>query len=261
MPKITFLPDGITIDVKPGTTVFRAAARAEVAIPSQCGGKCACALCRVKVVDGEGLASPMRWDEECHMGNAFFLTRERLSCQLQVFGDMTVEVEEAPVKEKKRGRYIPHALVRKREAQEKEAELARVRGEARPAGKGRRDKDGRRPNKRARPNTDARPKDPRPKDARPKDPRPQVARPKDHRPKDARPNNEARPKQRPPGGGQPADGPAPNPDVRQPQPGEEAREARSEGRRRRRRRRRGRNPGAPRSGDSRPPAGAVKDKS
>lgn len=195
VPKVTFLPEGVTIEVKPGTTVFNAAARAEVAIPSQCGGKCACALCRVKVVEGEALMSPMRWDEECHMGNAFFLTRERLSCQLQVFGDMTIEVAEAPQKEKKRGRYIPHKLVRKREAMEQEAEMARVRGDA--------------------------------NRGRSRGPRPQ------------RPASAPRPE-----GGSAGSGPKPE----------------GPRRRSRDRRRRGRNPGAPRSGDSRPPAGASDDK-
>ncbi len=127
VPKITFLPADVTIDVQPGTTVFNAAARAEVAIPSQCGGKCACALCRVEVMAGEELVSPMTWEEEGHMGNVFFLTRERLSCQLKVFGDVTVKIDEAPAKET-RGRYIPYALVRKREKMEQEEELRRVAG-------------------------------------------------------------------------------------------------------------------------------------
>ncbi len=125
MPTITFLPSGVTIDVKPGTTVFHAAARAEVAIPSQCGGKCACALCRVCLVTTDPAVSPMRWEEEGHLGNAFFITRERLSCQLQVFGDVTVEVASGPVKEKK-ARYIPRSIIRKRERMEREDDQRRA---------------------------------------------------------------------------------------------------------------------------------------
>jgi ferredoxin len=134
VPKITFQPADVTIEVNPGTTVFGAAAMAGVAIPSQCGGKCACALCRVTVLSGEDLISPMGWEEEGHMGNVFYLTRERLSCQLRVFGDVVVQIAEEPEKHKKaRGRYIPYALVRKRETMEREEELRRVRGDARPA--------------------------------------------------------------------------------------------------------------------------------
>lgn len=132
MPKITFQPAGVTIDVNPGTTVFGAAAMAGVAIPSQCGGKCACALCRVTVLQGEDLVSPMTWEEEGHMGNVFYLTRERLSCQLRVFGDVVVQIADEPPK-KERGRYIPYSLIRKREQMEQAEELRRVRGSGGPA--------------------------------------------------------------------------------------------------------------------------------
>lgn len=133
MATITFLPSGTTIEVKPGTSVFHAADRAGVAIASQCGGKCACALCRVKVVDGEDVVSPMRWEEEGHMGNAFFITRERLSCQLQVFGDVTIEVAEPEDRSGHKVRYVPHALLRKREEMERAADQADATQGHRPA--------------------------------------------------------------------------------------------------------------------------------
>lgn len=128
MPTITFLPSGVTIQVKPGTTVFNAAARAEVPIASQCGGKCACALCRVKVVAGEQRISEMAWEEEGHLGNAFFITRQRLSCQLQVFGDVTVEVAEPETRDKPKSRYVPHSVLRKREKMEREADMNEAAG-------------------------------------------------------------------------------------------------------------------------------------
>ncbi len=134
VPTVTFLPSGLSIEVKEGTTVFNAAAKVEVPIASQCGGRCACALCRVTVVQGEALLSPVRWEEEQHMGNCFYLTRERLSCQLQVFGDVVVEVAEPERRDKPKSRYIPYALVRKREAMEKAEEMRRVRGESGGAG-------------------------------------------------------------------------------------------------------------------------------
>ena len=142
MPTITFQPSGTTIEVAAGTSVFNAAAKAEIAIPSQCGGKCACALCRVCVMTPEAPISPMRWEEEGHLGNAFFLTRERLSCQLQVFGDVTIEIAEAPQKDKK-ARYIPYSIIRKREQMEREddqrrATVAGPKAEAAPAGQPRR---------------------------------------------------------------------------------------------------------------------------
>ncbi len=240
MPTVTFLPSGVSIEVRAGTTVFAAAAKAEVAVPSQCGGKCACALCRVKVVDGASLISPMKWEEEAHMGNAFFLTAERLSCQLQIFGDVVIEVPDAPAKEKERGRYIPYSLIRKREKMEQEEEMRRVRGEdnkrpprrrKRPpiAAEGRPDGD-----RRDRRPHEARPKDSRPKDARPEDSRPPQVRSEDAPLKAARPD-EARPK---PSGPDEARPKPSRPDEARPKPS-----------------RRRRNPGAPRVGDHRPPPG------
>lgn len=114
MPKLTFLPAGLVIEVPAGTTVFEAARAADVIIPSQCGGMCACALCKVRVVEGERGIPPMRDNEKSHLGNVFFITKERLSCQLQVLDDLVVEVPEPREKVKKR--YIPLSVLRKREA-------------------------------------------------------------------------------------------------------------------------------------------------
>ena len=80
MPKIRFLPADVVLEVAEGTTIFGAARKSEVAVPSQCGGRCACALCRVEIVEGGHLVSPIRWDEEEHLGNSFHLTGQRLSC-------------------------------------------------------------------------------------------------------------------------------------------------------------------------------------
>ena len=130
MPKITFLPDGTSIDVHEGVSLFNAAPRADVVIPSQCGGRCACALCRVEVLEGEEFLSPMNWDEEEHLGNSFHLTKERLSCQCRVFGDVVVKVVAPPSREKERGRFVPRALTRKREEMERKEEMHRVHQDA-----------------------------------------------------------------------------------------------------------------------------------
>ncbi len=127
MPKITFLPSGTCIEVHEGVTLFNAAPRADVAIPSQCGGRCACALCRVEVIEGSEFLSPLAWDEEEHLGNSFHLTRERLSCQCRVFGDVVVKIVAPPVREKARGRFVPSALMKKREDMERQEEMHRVR--------------------------------------------------------------------------------------------------------------------------------------
>jgi len=128
MAKIHFKPANVSIEVRDGTTVFAAALAAEVAIPSQCGGRCACALCRVRIVQGAERVSPMQWEEASHMGNCFHLTGERLSCQSRVYGEVVVEIDEIDAAERPRSRYIPPSLIRKREKMEQEEELRRVRG-------------------------------------------------------------------------------------------------------------------------------------
>ena len=128
MARITFLPLNQSVDVEPGTSVYEAAARIDVLIPSQCGGKCACALCRVEIVEGEGILSPIGWEEEGHLGNAFFVTRERLACQTRVYADAVIRVPEI-VKKEKVGR-LPNALVQKREKLDREEDLRRASDEA-----------------------------------------------------------------------------------------------------------------------------------
>ena len=62
------------------------------------------------------------------MGNCFHLTSERLSCQSRVYGDVVVEIDEVDESQHQRSRYIPPALIRKREKMEQEEELRRVQG-------------------------------------------------------------------------------------------------------------------------------------
>jgi len=130
MATVLFKPSGVSVEVRDGTTVFAAAMAAEVAIPSQCGGRCACALCRVRILQGADNISPIQWEEAEHMGNCFYLTHERLSCQSKVYGDVVVEVVEVDTAEKPKSRYIPYSIIRKREQMEKQEELRRVRGSA-----------------------------------------------------------------------------------------------------------------------------------
>jgi 2Fe-2S ferredoxin len=56
-------------------------------------GKATCGLCRVKIVAGEEFLSPFNALERKHLGNVYFITKERLSCQARVTGgDIVVEV-------------------------------------------------------------------------------------------------------------------------------------------------------------------------
>ncbi|MFY0543047.1 2Fe-2S iron-sulfur cluster-binding protein [Brevibacillus sp. H7] len=53
MGKLTFLPSGKAIKVRPGQSVVGAARSARVVIPQRCGGHASCLMCRVVVEAGE----------------------------------------------------------------------------------------------------------------------------------------------------------------------------------------------------------------
>jgi ferredoxin, 2Fe-2S len=100
MARVTFLPAGAVVTAVEGETVFELGRRAGVAIETACVGKATCGLCRVKVVAGEANLSPYSEAETRHLGNVYFITKVRLSCQARVSGDVTVEL--APKKPRPR---------------------------------------------------------------------------------------------------------------------------------------------------------------
>jgi len=101
MPRITFLPAGLTADCQDGETVFEVGRRHGIAIETACVGKASCGLCRIRVVAGEESLSPQNDDERKHLGNVYFITKVRLSCQSVVRGgDVTVELAPRPAKKK-----------------------------------------------------------------------------------------------------------------------------------------------------------------
>jgi ferredoxin, 2Fe-2S len=95
---VTFLPDGKTIEVRPGTTVLDASRKVRVQIRTRCGGKAACLMCKVIVrdTDAPGLA-PMNQNERLKLGG---LQEQgyRLACQAKVTGDATVTIPEDPLR-------------------------------------------------------------------------------------------------------------------------------------------------------------------
>lgn len=96
MPRVTFQPFGSTVECADGESVFDAGRRANVPIPTACVGKATCGLCRVRIVSGAEFLSPINREEQKHLGNTYFITRLRLSCQSEVRGgDVTVSIPDA----------------------------------------------------------------------------------------------------------------------------------------------------------------------
>jgi 2Fe-2S ferredoxin len=94
MAKIRFDPDGIEVEVPPGTTILEAARKAGAQVGSACGGVCACSTCHVYVKEGLTALSPPSEREEDIMDKAFDVkATSRLGCQSQMREDREYVVE------------------------------------------------------------------------------------------------------------------------------------------------------------------------
>jgi len=79
MAKLTFMPGGKSIKVRPGQTVISAARAARVVIPQRCGGHASCLMCRVMVEQGQ--LTPPTPLERRKMPESDLHSGVRLSCQ------------------------------------------------------------------------------------------------------------------------------------------------------------------------------------
>jgi 2Fe-2S ferredoxin len=96
MPKVTFLPDKVTVEVPEGTTLLEAAQKGGVKMGSACGGVCACSTCHVWVRQGLKSLSEQSEKELDILDKAFDVKpQSRLGCQSELSGeDVLVEITE-----------------------------------------------------------------------------------------------------------------------------------------------------------------------
>ncbi len=104
MPKVTFLPAGVTVEFDPATmpygdhgrpgSLLDFAMNGGVDIQHDCGGFASCTTCHVHVSPGfEKSLSPMEDDEYNALDIARYANeRSRLCCQALVQGDVEVTV-------------------------------------------------------------------------------------------------------------------------------------------------------------------------
>ncbi len=84
MAAVTYQPSGTRVPCAPGDSVFEVARRAGVHVPTACAGQATCGLCRVKVLAGEEHLTAFNAAERKHLGNVYFITKLRLSCQARI---------------------------------------------------------------------------------------------------------------------------------------------------------------------------------
>ncbi len=81
-----------TLEAQGGASLLSTLASHQVFLPSACGGKATCGLCKVKVLEGGGTLLPT---EEPYLTPAERAAGMRLACQLKVKRDLKIEVPEA----------------------------------------------------------------------------------------------------------------------------------------------------------------------
>ena len=92
---LTILPEGLTVAVAPGISVLEACREHDIDLPGICGGRGRCRECRVTVIDR--VVAPSALDQSL-LEPDDIARGWRLSCQLKVDGDLTVELPPVSLK-------------------------------------------------------------------------------------------------------------------------------------------------------------------
>lgn len=90
--KVTLWPSGETLQLNGEETLLSQLKKAGKKIKSSCGGCATCSDCVVIVKSGEMNLSPQTFEELRLLGNVFHITKERLSCQTKITGDVTLDI-------------------------------------------------------------------------------------------------------------------------------------------------------------------------
>ncbi|MDP2181494.1 MAG: ASKHA domain-containing protein [Actinomycetota bacterium] len=87
MPRVTFIPDDVVVDVQHGENLLRAAMMADVQVTATCGGDGTCGKCRMIVEQGEAQSS-----SSARLTNEQVAGGYVLGCTTEVTGDLIVRI-------------------------------------------------------------------------------------------------------------------------------------------------------------------------
>lgn len=96
--KAVFQPTGQSALVSRGTTLLEAARKAGVNLPTRCGGKAGCLMCKVTVSPEQAAGIRPPGDIERRKLGSAVEQGQRLACQAAVWDDVIVQVPEDPLK-------------------------------------------------------------------------------------------------------------------------------------------------------------------
>ncbi len=96
MPQVTFLPEGITVEVTEGETILDAALINEIDLCHNCGGNCVCSICHEVVEKGSEHLDPRSEEEDEMLEEVKDLhASSRLSSQTVIIDDLVVRIPPA----------------------------------------------------------------------------------------------------------------------------------------------------------------------
>lgn len=90
--KCTLWPSGEVLELNGEETLLNQLKKAGKKIKSSCGGCATCSDCMIVVKSGELNLTPQTFEELRLLGNVFHITKERLSCQTKITGDVTLDI-------------------------------------------------------------------------------------------------------------------------------------------------------------------------
>jgi len=90
--KCTLWPSGEVLTLNGEDTLLKQLKDAGKKIKSSCGGCATCSDCMIVVKSGELNLTPQTFEELRLLGNVFHITKERLSCQTKITGDVTLDI-------------------------------------------------------------------------------------------------------------------------------------------------------------------------
>lgn len=140
--KVTLWPSGEVLELSSEDTLLNELKKAGKKIKSSCGGCATCADCTIIVKSGEANLSPQTFEELRLLGNVFHITKERLSCQTRIIGDVTLDISaheensftgKNEKKESIQGQKSTKTMLKKREDLEKASNESKEKNQEKPA--------------------------------------------------------------------------------------------------------------------------------
>jgi len=92
MPRISFRKNLPPLEVPLGANLMESLLAAGVPVASSCYGDAVCGKCRLEILSGKENLSPIDSAESILMDRLNIPSDYRISCQVKVLGDITIDV-------------------------------------------------------------------------------------------------------------------------------------------------------------------------